>query len=186
MKPSTASLTTRSTPCASSSSTRLPTSRQDAVDNDARLDRLLGSYRIEGEIRGRDGGPPRSIEGRATFRRSHGGRFVHEHFTLRTPEGELEGDAWIAWRPAAGRFELTQVDGFAPTTIWLTGSWDVERECLALASLPGSRTASAGRLLWDVRFEDDGSIVKELRRSSEPADPGDAGELRSSYRYWPE
>ena len=70
------------------------------------------------------------------------------------------------------------IDGFSPTTSWLTGGWDAERERLAFRSVPASRE---DELRWEYRFEADGVFVKEL------LGPDGSGGfvLRSDYRYVP-
>lgn len=155
---------------------------KDDASPEALLDRLLGSYTIEARMWRDPGTQPRSFSGGASFERAHEGRFVRESFTLNAGGRELSGDAYLAWRPEAKRFELTQIDAFSPTTFWLTGAWDAERERLAFRSVPASRIPPReDELRWEYRFEEDGVFVKEMLG---PDANGDFY-VKSDYRYVP-
>jgi len=153
-----------------------------AFDPEAVLDRMLGTYRIEARVFRTPGGEPELGTGEATFQRSPGGRYVHEHFVLRFGGQELPGDAFLVWRPLAERFELSQIDEFKPLTLWLTGSWDAPAERLRFRNVAASRVGPLDHELhWEYRFEPGGVLVKEM------AVPDASGQpvLRSDYRYVP-
>lgn len=144
----------------------------------ARLDRLLGTWEVHARLLPAAGADPLELAGRSTFARSHEGTFVHEDFVLETPDGPVRGDAYLAWRARSGLYELTQLDAVAPETWWLTGTWDEDRGRLAF------RTVTAGRehasdLRWEYRFEPDGGFVKEMLLPT--AEGG--WRLASDYRY---
>jgi hypothetical protein len=138
-----------------------------------RLDALLGTWKIEASAFA-GGGEPRRFTGTATFERDYGGRYVHERFQLDADGHVLTGDAWIGWFAATGRYELTQLDGFNPHTLWCRGAWDPERERIALEAVDGAR-----ELRWEYELLDGGGFVKEMWTR----DPRGEWVVASDYRY---
>ena len=148
------------------------------MDPHERLGRLVGEYEIAGRIWASPAAEPRTISGTARWTRSHDGTQLHEHFTLEVGGRQLTGDAWIAWRPDAQRYELTQLDDFSSTSFWLVGSWDEERERISLHDLEETRAAGRPAMRWEYHEVPEG-FVKEIYRSD-----GEGGwVLMSDYRY---
>jgi len=76
---------------------------------------------------------------------------------------------------------LAQVDDFNPTSFWLVGEWDAERERIALHDLAETRLPGRPALRWEYRFEPNGAFVKEMLVAD-----GEGGfRLASDYRYLP-
>ncbi|MCP3917679.1 MAG: DUF1579 domain-containing protein [bacterium] len=150
-------------------------------DSDARLEQLVGEFAIEARVWPAPGADPLPAHGSATWTRSHGDRFVHEHFELETAGQLVEGDAWIAWMPKAKRYELTQIDAFHPRTTWLTGAWDAQRERIVLRDDERARPEGFAAQHWEFGFDEESGFRKELFKT----DAEGTTWLASEYRYVP-
>jgi hypothetical protein len=151
----------------------------EATTPDARLERLLGRYSVEGRMWRSADTEPETFGGTARFEHAHERRFVRESFTLEHAGRTLAGETYFAWRETPGRYELTQLDTFNPRTPWLTGGWDETDGCLRFHEVAPDPGAAAMR--WEYRFADDGGFVKALAL----AEPDGTYRRHSEYRYVP-
>ena len=161
----------------------VPPVQRPEVPPQARLEALVGEYLVEARLWHAPGAEPITASGEATWELTHGGAYLHERFTLDVQGRELKGDAWMRWSEAAQRFELTQIDEFHPSTLWLTGAWDPEHARISLHDVAATRAEGARPMRWDYAFEGFGGFVKRILH---PAEEGEGGwSLASEYRYVP-
>ena len=116
-----------------------------------------------------------SFDGKTSWELAHNGRYVHEQYEFDAGGQKLVGESHLGWSSAGGRYEYSQVDGYSPGMLWMTGS-SSDEDHLIIESV-GGRSMS---IRYEFAFEDDDTLVVKLliRRSD-----NDEWRLNSDYTY---